>query len=127
MKLKKLKYDFKDKRGTITDIFYKKNIQHVAIISSKPNIKRGDHYHKKTTQYTFVIDGKIRYYFKKKSAKKVSQIILKKGDLIKNNFNEIHAFKTISEKSVMLAITAGIRGGKDYEKDTFRVNSIIKR
>ena len=47
MKLKKLKYDFKDKRGTITDIFYKKNIQHVAIISSKLNIKRGDHYRKK--------------------------------------------------------------------------------
>ena len=38
MKFKKLKIDFKDKRGSITDIFYKKNIQHVAIIDSKPNV-----------------------------------------------------------------------------------------
>tara|TARA_B100000161_G_scaffold251101_1_gene209860 strand:+ start:6 stop:392 length:387 start_codon:yes stop_codon:yes gene_type:complete len=118
---------FKDKRGLIADIIYNTKVNHIAYITTKKNGVRGNHYHKKTIQYTFVIDGKIRYYFKKKSAKKVSQIILKKGDLIKNNFNEIHAFKTISEKSVMLAITAGIRGGKDYEKDTFRVNSIIKR
>jgi len=27
MKLKKLKIDFKDKRGSISDIFYKKNIE----------------------------------------------------------------------------------------------------
>ena len=27
MKYKKLKIDFKDKRGSISDIFYKKNIQ----------------------------------------------------------------------------------------------------
>ena len=46
MKFKKLKINFKDKRGSITDIFYKKNIQHVAIIDSKPNVRRGDHYHK---------------------------------------------------------------------------------
>ena len=51
MKYKKLKIDFKDKRGSITDIFYKKNIQHVAIIDSKPNVRRGDHYHKKTRGY----------------------------------------------------------------------------
>ena len=49
------------------------------------------------------------------------------SDLIKNNANEIHAFKTLSKKSVMLALTAGVRGGKDYEKDTFRVDSIIPK
>ena len=45
---KKLKVNFKDKRGSITDIFYKKNIRHVAIIKSKTGVKRGDHFHKKT-------------------------------------------------------------------------------
>ena len=42
MKLKKLKVNFKDKRGFISDIFYNKNIQHVSIIKSKPNALRGD-------------------------------------------------------------------------------------
>ena len=49
MKLKKLKVSFKDKRGSISDIFYNENIQHVAIIKSKPNVLRGNHFHKKTT------------------------------------------------------------------------------
>ena len=64
MKYKKLKIDFKDKRGTITDIFYKNNIQHVAIIKSKPNIRRGDHYHKKTTQWMYITQGSLEYWYK---------------------------------------------------------------
>ena len=118
---------FKDKRGLIADVIYNNQINHIAYITTNKNVIRGKHYHKKTTQYTFVLDGRIKYYHKNKSAKKVSQLILKKGDLIKSKFNEIHAFKTLSKKSVMLALTVGIRGGKDYEKDTFRVKSIITK
>lgn len=118
---------YKDKRGLIADVIYNTKINHIAYITTKKNGIRGNHYHKKTVQYTFVLDGRIRYYYKKKSVKKVSNLILKKGDLIKSKFNEIHAFKTLSNKSVMLALTVGIRGGKDYEKDTFRVNSIIDK
>ena len=83
MKYSRPKIFFKDKRGSITDIFYKKNINHVAIIKSKKGALRGNHYHKKTIQYTFVLDGRIKYFYKNKSAKKVSQLVLKKGDLVK--------------------------------------------
>ena len=115
---------FIDKRGLIADIIYNTKINHIAYIVTKKNGIRGNHYHKKTIQYTFVLDGKIKYFFKKKTSKKISFLILKKGDLIESKFNEIHAFKTLSKKSVMLALSAGIRGGKDYEKDTFRVDPI---
>ena len=86
MKLKKLKYDFKDKRGTITDIFYKKNIQHVAIISSKPNIKRGDHYHKKTTQWMYITKGSLEYWYKPLKSKAKPKMKLLK-DLCKHNLD----------------------------------------
>ena len=43
----------KDERGEIFDIFYKDNIEHVAIIDSKPNTLRGNHYHKETTQHMY--------------------------------------------------------------------------
>ena len=118
---------FKDKRGLIADIIYNKNINHIAYIVTKKNGIRGNHYHKKTIQYTFVVEGKIKYFFKKNKSKKISQQILKKGDIIKSKFNEIHAFKTLSKKSIMLALTTGIRGGKDFEKDTFRVDPIIAK
>ena len=40
----------KDERGTIVDLFFNENINHVAKINSKPNVIRGNHYHKETTQ-----------------------------------------------------------------------------
>ena len=50
----KPKINFKDKRGSIKDIFYKKKINHVAIIKSRAGGRRGDHYHKKTTQWMLI-------------------------------------------------------------------------
>ncbi|MDC2998191.1 cupin domain-containing protein [Candidatus Pelagibacter sp.] len=117
---------FRDNRGIIADVIYKNQINHIGYISSKKNSIRGNHYHKKTSQYNFVLDGVINYYSKTKKQKKIKIIKLKKGDLILTKPNEIHAFKTISSKSIFMVFTVGIRGGKDYEKDTYRVESIVK-
>ena len=89
MKIKKLKIDFKDKRGSISDIFYKKNIEHVAIIKSKPNVRRGDHYHKKTTQWMLMTQGSMEYWYKPlKSKAKAKMKVLKVGDLVETPPNE---------------------------------------
>ena len=101
MKLKKLKHDFKDKRGTITDIFYKKNIQHVAIISSKPNTKRGDHYHKKTTQWMYITKGSFEYWYKKKIEKKLKKILIKKYQIIETPPYEVHAIKFLEKNELI--------------------------
>ena len=116
---------FKDKRGFISDVLYNKKINHIAYIYSKKNAVRGNHFHKKTSQYNLIVKGKIRYYCKE-GKKKTKVYNLKKGDLILSKANQIHAFKTISDNSIFMVFTLGVRGGKDYEKDTFRVNSIIK-
>jgi quercetin dioxygenase-like cupin family protein len=115
---------FIDKRGFIVDILYNTKINHVALIKSNKNSIRGNHFHKKTTQYTYVLNGKL-YYFKKKG-NNYKKIILKKGDLVKTIPLEIHAFKFLAKKNTLLIFSSGLRGGKDYEKDTFRVESIIK-
>ena len=115
---------FIDKRGFIVDILYNTKINHVALIKSNKKSIRGNHFHKKTIQYTYVIDGKL-YYFKKKG-RSYQKKILKKGDLIKTMPLEIHAFKFLAKRSTLLIFSSGLRGGKDYEKDTFRVKSIVK-
>lgn len=112
-----------DKRGLILDLFYKSKINHVAYITTKKNCIRGNHYHKKTTQYTFIIKGKI-YYFSKKNKKKKKKI-LKKGDMVISYPKEVHAFKGLTYDSEMIVFSQGLRGGKDYEKDTFRVENIV--
>jgi dTDP-4-dehydrorhamnose 3,5-epimerase-like enzyme len=127
MKIKKLKVDFKDKRGSITDIFYKKNINHVAIIKSKKGVRRGDHYHKRTTQYMYCTKGELEYWYKKRGSKQKSKkVILKVGYLIETPPNEMHALKIIKNNE-FIVFTTGLRGGKDYEKDTFRFRPTIIR
>ena len=128
MKFKKLKIDFKDKRGTIMDIFYKKNIQHVAIIKSKPNVRRGDHYHKKTTQWMYITKGSLEYWYKSLSSKARPKMkLLTVGDLVETPPNEMHALKIGKNGNEFIVFTMGKRGGKDYENDTYRFKPTLIR
>tara|TARA_B100001057_G_C22788286_1_gene926521 strand:+ start:934 stop:1323 length:390 start_codon:yes stop_codon:yes gene_type:complete len=113
---------FKDKRGSISDIIYKDNINHITLIKSKKNVIRGNHYHKKSTQYAYVTKGKLEYYYKNINNKKsrVKKIVLKENEMVLTKPGIAHAFKTITNNE-FLVFSKGIRGGKDYEKDTYRL------
>ena len=92
MKYSRPKIFFKDKRGSISDILYKKNINHVAIIKSKKGALRGNHYHKKTTQFMYITKGSLEYWYKKLNSKgKAKMKLLKVGDLVETPPNEMHA------------------------------------
>ena len=113
-----------DQRGKIADMFYNENINHIAIISSKKGARRGDHYHKQTMQHTLVTKGSLIYLFQPSDkSKQVNFEVLKEGDIITSNPNEVHTY-LFPEDSEFLALTSGLRGGKDYEKDTFRVEPL---
>jgi dTDP-4-dehydrorhamnose 3,5-epimerase-like enzyme len=117
----------KDHRGIICDIFYKKKINHVTYIKSYPNKIRGNHFHKKTTQIILITSGELEYWHKKvKSKKKAKMILLKSGDLVETPPYEIHALRTRKNTNEFLVFSWGPRGGKDYEKDTYRVENIIE-
>ena len=116
----KPKINFNDRRGSIKDIFYKKKINHVAIIKSKAGVRRGDHYHKKTTQWMLITKGSLEYWYKKLGSKsKQKKIVLKEGDLVKTPPKEMHALKIVKNNEFFV-FTEGKRGGKDYESDTYR-------
>ena len=116
---------FEDERGIISDIFYKENINHVAIISSKKESVRGNHWHKFTIQHTLVTKGKMEYWYKPvDSDEKPKSLILNEGDMISTPPNQIHALLAVSDNETMI-FTEGPRGGADYENDTFRVEKSI--
>ncbi len=119
MKKIKSKINFKDARGMIVDLLEKKNINAVTFITQKKKKIRGNHYHKKTIQWNYLLKGKIIIYAKLKN-KKTTTITLKPGDLVVTNKNESHAIKAIKD-SEFLVFTQGPRGGKEYENDTFRL------
>jgi len=117
---------FIDHRGSIHDIFYKTNLNHVAIIESVPNAERGNHYHAKTTQHIYIISGSLEYWYKNGETADPKFEICVKGDLVTSEKNEIHALKISADGCTFIAFTEGIRGGKDFESDTYRTENIIQ-
>jgi dTDP-4-dehydrorhamnose 3,5-epimerase-like enzyme len=115
-----------DPRGIIADIFYNVNINHVAIITSEPNVIRGNHYHKETTQHMFITQGELEYWYKSVDSDEPAQMYLTSiGDVISTGPNEIHALRITGAGNQFIVFSEGKRGGSDYESDTFRVDSII--
>jgi|TARA_Y100000294_G_C8515753_1_gene320752 dTDP-4-dehydrorhamnose 3,5-epimerase-like enzyme len=119
MKKIKTKINYKDKRGFIMDLLEKKKINAITYITQNKGKVRGNHFHKKTTQWNYLMKGKIKVVAKKKN-KKIKEMILLKGDLVVTSSNESHAIKAI-KYSEYLVFTQGPRGGKEYENDTFRL------
>ena len=102
MKIIKLKNNFKDKRGSITDIFYNKNFKHVSLITSKKDIIRGNNYFKNNTQYIYNLSSDFEYIYKKfNSKKKTKKIIVKKGWVVITPPYEVHAIKFKSNNKLL--------------------------
>ena len=57
-------------------------------------------------------------------AREIEKKILTEGDLLLNEPFEWHANKSI-EDSKLLILTRGLRGGEDYEADTFKIDKPI--
>jgi|TARA_R110002012_G_scaffold64648_2_gene169832 hypothetical protein len=116
-----------DSRGYIVDLFYNDNINHVAKIVSVPNSIRGNHYHKETTQHMLITKGYLEYWYKPVNSNEPAKMVLAEtGDIISTKPNEIHALKIGPTGNEFIVFSQGLRGGKDYELDTFRVENIIE-
>ena len=122
-----LKNNFKDKRGIIIDIFVKKPKDHCSLVTFNKGAIRGNHFHKKSIQYSFVVSGKLVMLSARVNKNgdiigKIKKEILRENNFVTHKPFHAHAFKALS-KSNLLAFADGKRGGKDYEKDTFRLQT----
>lgn len=108
-----------DERGEITDILEKQSIECVTLIVSVEGATRGNHYHKETVQFVYVLEGKIKLLTRMPD-QPVAATVLEKGDLAVTNHMEQHAMIALVDSAFMV-FTRGLRGGEDYEKDTYRL------
>jgi len=120
-----LKNNFKDKRGKIIDIFVNNPKDHCTLVTFNKGAIRGNHFHKKSIQYSFVVSGKLFMISAKVNKNgniigKIKKEILRENSLVAHKPFYAHAFKAIT-KANLLAFVDGKRGGRDYEKDTFRL------
>ncbi|QDL56077.1 hypothetical protein [Rhodoferax aquaticus] len=121
MKFQKITAATSDSRGTISDILYKDDIQHAAIIeTNEGGVIRGNHYHKLTTQHIFMTRGALRYWYQPvDKSEPVKSILVEEYGLVSTPPYEVHALEMLG-KSQFVVFSHGLRGGNDYEADTFR-------
>ena len=112
--------DFTDDRGTIMDLLNGVDIKHVGFISSKAGSIRGNHFHKKASQYTYLIKGKMEIISRNPGGEPIS-VIVSKGDLFLDPPLTEHAMRFI-EDTEMLVLTTIPRDGDGYEDDTVRLD-----
>ncbi len=114
--------NFEDARGTITDIFVKQPKEHCTIIFTKKGGVRGNHYHKLSRQYDFIVSGRMEIYGQKVGESAITKNTIGPNDLITWEPNEAHEFVAL-EDTVFITFVDGLRGGDEYEKDTYRLDA----
>ena len=121
MKIIKLKNNFIDKRGSITDIFYNKKFKHVSLILSKKNSIRGNNYFKKNTQFIYNLTSDFEYFYKKLNSKlKPKKVIVKKGWVIITPPHEVHAIK-FKKENMLFEFSTYTLNKKKKMKDSVKL------
>ena len=123
MKIHKINIAHQDERGKISDVLQQIDIDCVTLITIKKGFVRGNHYHKKSIQYSYVLSGEVEVYTQMPN-EKLEKAILKNGEMLESPVLEMHAIHGISDESVLLILTRGPRGGERYEDDTYRVSPL---
>ena len=115
----------KDARGTLTDIFEKTTVNSCVLVTQNKGSIRGNHIHKKTIQYTYILEGRLKF-FSKPPKGKVTARIVQKGDFVVSPKGYAHTFLALKD-SVLIAFANGPRGGKSYESDTYRLSIPLQK
>jgi quercetin dioxygenase-like cupin family protein len=110
--------EFVDDRGWIRDVL-REPFDSVTRIFTVKGAVRGNHWHAKTTQYTYVLSGRLEYA-EANMLPRAARCVLSSGDMITTEPNFVHAWKAL-EDADCLVFTRGPRSGEDYESDTFRL------
>ena len=114
---------FVDRRGKILNIA---NLlfRSCALIKSRKNSIRANHYHKKDWHYCYVLKGKIAYYHRKHGIKtKPKKIIINEGELFFTPPMVDHAMKFLSHTE-FITLGGGNRSKINYDEDTKKIDLI---
>lgn len=123
MQLEHKPINFEDARGSIRDIIAGFDVDSITIITCKTGAVRGNHFHKKTIQHTYVVNGKLVYATQQGDGP-IETATVETGDLTIDLPNSKHAFKAL-ENSVIIQMSKGPRQGENYEEDTFHLDKLI--
>lgn len=106
-----------DERGIIQDLLVGP-IDSVTHIFTKKDAIRGNHQHKHTTQWTYVVSGRLLVVTMQADVR--YERVHKPGDIGCEPPGVPHAWQALEDTEV-LVFTRGPRAGSEYENDTQRL------
>jgi len=121
MRITRPPISFEDERGTITDILQDVAINSVTYIVSKKGSRRGDHYHKETTQWMYILTGSLGLSVN--SGSSGCGVDICPGDLVCISPGEWHTI-IANVDSTFIVFTSGPRAGTEYESDTVHISEV---
>lgn len=124
IKIRKVEPAFSDDRGKIIDVL-DKPIGHVGYITFTKGALRAKHYHKKSTQYDYILSGKIRLVVCQSDGSEREDHVLESGMATEVPPGIVHTY-IAEEDSSMIDITTLSRADNGYEEDTIRVDLDIQ-
>lgn len=108
---------FEDERGVIQDLLGQ--VDAVTEITTKAGAIRGNHVHERTTQWTYVVAGRMQFTWLEDDGLHTRSAAA--GELVAEPAGIPHAWKAITD-CVVLVFTRGPRSGTAYETDTTRLD-----
>ena len=111
---------FEDHRGVIQDLLGP--VDSVTQIYTRQGAVRGNHFHAATTQWAYVVSGKLQVVTIEDDGP--HEKILGPGEISHEPPGVHHAWRAL-EDTVCLVFTRGPRSGEAYESDTTRLERPI--
>lgn len=118
--IKKINPIFIDERGIISDLI-NEPINHVGLITTEKEAVRGSHYHRKSKQYSYILQGKFEVLLAPYDQPvNIKKVIVNVGEIIIIPPLVIHQFKAL-DRAIMINMESQSRADQGYEEDTIRV------
>lgn len=115
VELKKVDFSFEDNRGSLNQLVHT-GYEQVNVLFTKAGVKRGGHYHKRSTECFFVVDGSVELTVKRDEEEK--QYLFKKNDFFQINPFVVHSM-TFYEDCTLVAMYDKCVELEDGTKDIF--------
>lgn len=112
---------FEDARGVIQNLLLS-TVRNVALVTSKKDTVRSNHYHKEDWHYLYVISGSFNYYERGiDGSSDVEPILVKAGEMVFTAPFKVHRTDFL-EDTVMLSMGKNPQEHTRHEEDLVRVN-----
>lgn len=109
---------FSDARGDIINLLFS-TIGSVAIITSKKDTVRSNHWHRENWHYLYVIKGSMKYLERNVDGSDIKEFVCKEGDLVFTAPNKVHRTEFL-EDTILLSLGKSPKDHKHHEEDLIR-------